>query len=74
MWELQTDMKIANWYDNCKVSYLTFNGNNTAGIKNDIGGNENVIWDRMFKLDHGMDVSRNPHWNKISRNTSQLNF
>jgi hypothetical protein len=26
-------------------------------MKNDSGGNENLIWDRMFQLDRGMDVS-----------------
>jgi hypothetical protein len=36
---------------------LTFYGNDTAGMKNDSGGNENFIWDRMFQLDRGVDVS-----------------
>jgi hypothetical protein len=45
-----------------------------AGMKNDSGRSENLIWDRMFQLDHGVDVSRNPRWDKICCNTSGFKF
>jgi hypothetical protein len=43
-------------------------------MKNDSGGSENLIWDRMFQLDHGMGVSKKSHWNKIYCNISRFKF
>jgi hypothetical protein len=65
MWELQTDMKIANWYENCKLIWKLQSNSQVSVYSSYVdvcnfhmrhdSGNENLFWNRMFRFKCGVD-------------------
>ncbi len=64
MWELQTNMKIANWHENCKLIWEWQSNYHVLVYSSYVdvcnfhmrhSRNENLFWKRMFWLDCGVD-------------------